>query len=72
MIVTFKYIDNNIDLKINEKNKLKNVVEVLRKTKFSEMEPCDNVFSVRKNETVSTDLSAEEAEIYNGDILEIR
>ncbi|MCR4697122.1 MAG: hypothetical protein K5654_07395 [Lachnospiraceae bacterium] len=72
MIVTFKYIDNNIDIKIYEKNKLKNVVEVLRKTRFSEMEQCDYVFSVRKNEMVSTELSAEEAEIYNGDILEIR
>lgn len=72
MIITINSNDRNIDIKVNEKLKVKDAFIILNECGFVNQSEQLIVKTYRDKREVSLDESFEKNEILNGDILEIR
>ena len=72
MIITINSNDRNIDIKVNEKLKVKDAFNILNECGFVNQSGQLIVKTYRDKREVSFDESFEKNEILNGDILEIR
>ena len=72
MIITINSNDRNIDIKVNEKLKVKDAFNILNECGFVNQSEQLIVKTYRDKREVSLDESFEKNEILNGDILEIR
>ena len=74
MIITFMISDHDIDLKVEKTQKIIDVIRVLVENMSipGEILQLKFAYSKRKDEKINVYLTFEQAEIYNGDLLEIK
>lgn len=72
MIITINSNGKNIDIKVNEKLKINDAIDILNECGLIDRSERLIVKTYRDKRVVSLDESFEKNEILNGDILEIR
>lgn len=69
MVLTFKSDNREIDLKINERQKIEDVIDIISKQHIFAISENYSIRSIRDNRNIDRKKTFDENNIYNGDII---